>query len=32
MDNRTANRLAKIAAVLLIAVLVLSTILVAFGQ
>ncbi len=32
MDSRTANRIAKIAAVVLIVVLVLSTILVAFGQ
>lgn len=32
MDSRTANRIAKIAAVVLIVVLVLSTILAAFGQ
>ena len=32
MDSRTANRIAKIAAVVLIVVLVLSTILVAIGQ
>lgn len=32
MDSRTANRIAKIAAIVLIVVLVLSTILVAIGQ
>lgn len=32
MDSRTANRIAKIAAFVLIVVLVLSTILVAIGQ